>query len=372
MKRIATVFLLFFVFSYTFSVSADTPQDIYDEIYDKSEISQLQDGLSEEITKIISELGIDLKSFTSFLDMQPQSLWSVIIDMLGRNITTPLTVFSLALAVILICSTLGGMWPNPIETNQSFTYICLLSLSSVVLIPMTSTVDNCISGIKSVSGFMLTFVPVYAGLMLSSGQVTSAAVYQSIMLGISELVSQVAGFIIAPTISIFICIGMASAIAGIDGTYKLAMTIKNVANWILGFFMTLFTGFLSVQSVIGKSADNLTIKTTRFFVGSTVPVVGGYLSEALTTVVAGLGILRSTAAAWCVLVLALMVLPLIIELFLWRISLNLLSAVSEIFVLPEASKLFQVCSVALGFLVAIILSVSVMFILSLVILKGGA
>jgi len=79
--------------------------------------------------------------------------------------------------------------------------------------------------------------------------------------------------------------------------------------------------------------------------------------------------LRSTAAAWCVLVLVIMTLPITIELLFWRLVLNLLAAVSDMFMIPEASKMFQICSVAVGFLVAIVLSVSVMFILSLVVMR---
>ncbi len=371
MKRLIVFTIAIVLFSVTLTVSAEDSQKVYERIYDQSGISSLSEGINKETAEIISELGIDLSSYSSFLEMSPKSLWNVITNMLGGSLTAPITSFSLALCVVLICSVLSGMWSNPLEINETYSYICLLSLSSVVLLPLTAAIENSISGIKSISGFMLTFIPVYGGLLISSGNISSGITYQSVMLGLCELVSQVAGFIIAPIIGIFICVGMAASISGIDGAYKLALMIKNTANWILGFVMTFFTGFLSIQGVVGKSADNLTIKTTRFFVGSTVPVVGGYLSEALTTVTAGLGILRSTAAAWCILVLAIMVLPLVVELFLWRMGLNVLSAVSEMFSVPQASKLFQICSLAVGFLIAIVLSVSVMFILSLVIIKVG-
>ena len=104
--------------------------------------------------------------------------------------------------------------------------------------------------------------------------------------------------------------------------------------------------------------------------GSVVPVVGGALSEALTTVTAGIGLLRSSAMAWCIIVLAIMVVPIVIEMFLWKILLNLLSALSAMFSVGEATKLFEICSVAIGFLIGILLSVTVVFILSLVVING--
>lgn len=371
MKRIIAFMLIGSVLALFPTVSADTSNEIYDEIYNESGMSEITANLDKETTDILTELGVDPENFNSFLEMDTKNLWSVLMDMLGRNITAPLTAFSTALAVILICSLLGDMWSNGIVINQTYNYVSLLSISSIVLMPLTTTVENSIAGIKTISGFMLTFVPVYGGLLLYSGNATTSVLYQSLMLGMSEAVSQISGFIIAPMISVFICVGMASAISGIDGAYKFSLMIKNVANWILGLVMTLFTGFLSVQSFVGKSADNLAIKTTRFFVGSTVPVVGGYLSETLTTLTAGVGLLRASATAWCILALGVMVLPLVIELFLWRTVLNLLSAISEMLSVSEISKLFNVSSVAIGFLIAILLCVSAMFILSLVVIKAG-
>ncbi len=371
MKIFLMSLLLLFSFCFITPAHAAETHEVYDKVYEESGLESLTEVLSDETKEVIAELGIDLSSYTSFLTMDSKSLWDIIMNIFSGSFTEPFTALSLALCVILICSVLSGMWSTPLEINESYSYICLLSLSSVVLLPLTSQIENCISGIKAISGFMLSFIPVYGGLLISSGGITSGAVYQSVMLALCEGISQIAGFIIAPIIGIFICIGMSSAIAGIDGAYRLAMAIKNVANWVLGFIMTFFTGFLGIQSIVGKSADNLTIKTTRFFVGSAVPVVGGYLGEALTTVTAALVILRSTAMAWFILVLALMVLPLIIRLFLWRLVLNILASVGEMFSVTGVGKLFNICSVALSFLVAIVISISVMFILSLVIIKVG-
>lgn len=371
MKKIISICLTLLLLSMNSFVSAADTDEAYEKLYEESDLSSLSDSISKETADIIAELGIDLSSYSSFLELDAGSLWDMVVNMFNRSLTAPLTALSLALCVILICSVLSGIWSTPLEMNETYSYICLLSISSVVLMPLISTIGECIEGIKGLCIFMLTFVPIYGGLLVGSGGITSGVIYQSVMLGICELLSQITGLVIAPMIGVFICIGMSAAISGIDGADKLALTIKNVANWILGFVMTFFTGFLSMQSIVGKSADNLTIKTTRFFVGSAVPLVGGYLSEALTTVTAGLGMLRSSAMAWCILVLAVMVVPFVIELFLWRLCLNLLSATGEMFNLSQVSKLFQICSTALSFLLAIILSVSVMFILSLVIIKVG-
>ena len=60
--------------------------------------------------------------------------------------------------------------------------------------------------------------------------------------------------------------------------------IAKAVKWILGFCMTLFTGLLTVHSLVTASADSAASRAVKFAVSSFVPVVGGALGEALRTV----------------------------------------------------------------------------------------
>ncbi len=370
MKRIVVIILVVWLFSFSFTVTAQEKNEVYNNYYNSTGANELTEHIDSETVAILDELGIDLKDYSSFLELDSGSMWRVITSFFKQGLTKPLTSFSLSLAVILLCSMLSGMWTSKLQISETYSYVTILSLATVVLFPLVETANNCIASIKTVSGFMLAFVPVFGGILITAGRVSTGILYQSVMLGVCEFIGQTSAQLVAPLISIYICIGLSAAVSGIEGAQRIAVFIKSTANWILGFVMTFFTGFLSVQSVVGKSADNLTLKTSRFFVGSVVPVVGGALSEALTTVTAGIGLLRSSAMAWCIIVLAIMVVPIVIEMFLWKILLNLLSALSAMFYVAEATKLFEICSVAIGFLIGILLSVTVVFILSLVVING--
>ena len=369
MKRIIIFFAVFALFSAQFGgyASADT----YGDMYSESELSSLPGELSDETLSILGELGIDLSDYKTFLNMDANSVLDVVKNLFADRFKKPASALTLAMAILLICALISGMWNQKLGMNEAYNYLCAVSIAAVVLFPLISTVNNCITSIKAASSFMLAFIPVFAAVLIAAGSINSGLIYKSVMLGICEAVSQVSSLVISPLISLFVALGMSSALSGNEGVFKLASQIKSVANWILGFIMTVFTGFLSIQSVIGKAADNMTVKTTKFFVGSMVPVVGGALSEALTTVTAGIGMLKSTAAMWCVIVLAIILLPTIIELFLWRIVLSLLASFSQMFSVSDSAKLFEICSVAVSFIIAMLLCIFVMFILSVVIVKSG-
>lgn len=370
MKRIIVFFVVLTLL--TFPVFADETEDIYDELYSGSEVSELEQSIGKETKGILDELGLDLSDYTSFLGVDANSYFNVVLSFLKSGLKKPFSAMVLGFGVILICSAFGGMLGSRLQVSDTYNYICALSLLAVVLTPLMNTISASIAAIKSVGLFMLSFIPIYGGLIIASGGVASGTIYQSVMLVFCELITEGLSFVISPIISAYVCIGVASSVSAIEGAYMIALRIRSVANWLIGFIMTIFTGFLSIQSVVGRAADNITMKTARFFVGSFIPVVGTALGEALTTVTAGVGLLKSSVMAWCIVVLAIMLLPLIIELLLWRVAMFILSSLAISLNIPDSARLFDTVSAGVGFLVAIMLSVAVMFILSLVIVKVGA
>ena len=342
----------------------------YEELYKESGLEELKSELSEEVLATLEELGID----PGKLDIKEDSnknLWRVISGYFTKRIKRPLSAFSSAISIIMIYAVVGMVKSEKQGISESYAFLCALSVGGAILAPMMSAVGESVEVIKTAGGLMLGFIPIFCIILVSSGKISSAMVYQGAMLGVCEFITSACSYIISPFVGAYICFGMSAAVAGNDGIYKLAVGIKNVATWGLGLLMTIFTGFLGMQGVIAKASDNMTIKTTKFFVGSTVPLVGGALSEAVTTVVAGIGMLRSSAMIWCIAAVAVIMLPIVLELFIWRIVLNVLAAVSSMFSVSMVEKLFSISGVAISFLIALLLCIFVTFILSLVIISSG-
>ena len=370
MKRI--IIFIVAILMFTFPVFADETDEVYDELYRGSEIAELDGSIDSKARDILGDLGLDLSDYNSFLNIDADSYINVVLSFIKSGLKKPFSAMALGFGVIIICSAFGGMLGSKLQVSDTYNYICTLSLLAVVLTPLMNAISAGISAIKSVGVFMLSFIPIYSGLIIASGGVATGTIYQSVMLIFCELITEGLAFIISPLISAYVCIGVASSVSSIDGAYMIALRIKSVANWLIGFIMTLFSGFLSIQSIVSRAADSITIKTARFFVGSFVPVVGTALGEALTTVTAGVGLLKATAMSWCIVVLVIILLPLVVELLLWRVVMFILSSLAITLNIPDSARLFDTVSAGVGFLVGIMLSVAVMFILSLVIVKVGA
>ena len=152
---------------------------------------------------------------------------------------------------------------------------------------------------------------------------------------------------------------------------KTSQAVKKLALWVLSLITTVFLGILSIQTVVNAHADNLSMRTAKFIIGSSVPVAGGVLSEALGTLTASMSLLKSTVGIYGVVICCLIFLPIIIELVLWRITLWVSDFVALQFSLSKISGLLQSLDTVLSVLIGIILLTCAMFIISLSVVMGS-
>ena len=134
-----------------------------------------------------------------------------------------------------------------------------------------------------------------------------------------------------------------------------------------------FTSLLALQSIISTAADGAGTKAAKFVVSSFVPVVGGALSDALTTVQGCIKLLKSGVGAFGLLAAAFIFLPVILQCCLWILSLNLCAGFGDIFALKEISGLLRACCRVLETMLAIIFCCMTIMIVStvLVLVIGG-
>ena len=128
---------------------------------------------------------------------------------------------------------------------------------------------------------------------------------------------------------------------------------------------------MSIQTAINSSADTLTAKTARFIIGSSVPVAGGVLSEALGTVLSSVTLLKSSIGIYGAVACAAILLPLITELLIWRAVLIITAGAAGLFSLPQISGLLKAVDSMMSVLLGIILTVGAVFIISLAVVVSA-
>ena len=118
--------------------------------------------------------------------------------------------------------------------------------------------------------------------------------------------------------------------------------------------MTVFMSILSVQTFVTSSADSVLIRTAKFAVSSGVPIVGGTISDAVSTVHGSLALIKSSVGTYGLIAAAVIILPTLINVVCYRLSVTAAEAVSDIFGVKELSSLLKSCGAVMSIIIAVI------------------
>ena len=194
----------------------------------------------------------------------------------------------------------------------------LLALCSPV-IPLLFTMLDALDRLFELFSLAL---PLFVGCASGMGAIGTASVQSA---GFGTLLSLL-GFVssdILPALgvlSLFFAVAspiLRAAGFGTDGA------ISFLFRRICAIFTAVVSGALALQSVLACASDSLTLRAARLAVGGTVPIVGGVVSGALSSLVGGFSYAASLMGVLSVVSLCSIALSPLLLALLYRLSLFL-------------------------------------------------
>ena len=95
-----------------------------------------------------------------------------------------------------------------------------------------------------------------------------------------------------------------------------------------------------------------------------MPIVGGTVSDAFTTLRSCLEITKNVLGTYAIVIIAAVFLPSIISLLSWKICLSLSSGICEILESKKLSSLLSASSAIMGIMLALVVITAIMFVFS--------
>lgn len=342
----------------------DPSDEFYKEQFKNSGAEDLEYSLPDPAKDYFSQNGIDPSDYNWVNNISAENVFKHILNFISSGAKAPLKAGAGIIAVILISAALSSVELKS-SAMTAAVYAAAAASAAIIAVPVSSVINTSVNALKGIGVFMLSFIPVFAVIVTSSGAAVTAASMSALMLAASETVTYISSFAVLPLMGGYLALSVSSAVSPLIKKSGIAETVKKLAFWIMAFISVIFVGILGIQTAVNAHADTLAFKTAKFIIGSSIPVAGGVLSEAINTLTASMGLLKSSIGIYGVLACAVTLLPLIIELLLWRAVLLISSAVSEIFSLGGIAGLLRSVDSMLSVLIGIILLVGAMFIISL-------
>ena len=369
MRKLAVLFLLILLMLlFPAAAAAEGETDsMAEEQLRRSGIEQLLPLIPEEGRSAVDGENLLQGEVTQWT---PSSVFAKIWEIAKDKLSSPLQIFLTVSGILLLAALLDAV-RDGMEQNGC-TAACsaavTLSVSAALISGVTGSLRNAANIIEELSYFVLSFIPVFSGVAAVAGRPASAAAYQSVTFAAAQFFSQVAANAVVPLLGIFLAVCTVGAVSDAVDVQGIAQSVKKAANWLLALCLTIFVGLLSVQSMVTGAADTVGNRTVKFVISSTVPVVGGALSEAYGSLFGCLGVVKSTIGVFGIIVMIASLLPVVLELSLTMLSLNLAGAVGELLGQKRASGVLRSTSSALSIMLGLILCYGMMILVSVTIM----
>lgn len=272
-----------------------------------------------------------------------------------------LTVFSMLLQHI------HSAFENTGVSKVAYAIVYLVILV-IAVNSFHNAMDYAKSAISSMVHFMMAMIPLVLALMASVGNITSVALFHPLIIFLVNTSGLLIYSIVFPLLFFSTLLGVISTFSDQYKVTKLASMLKNIAVGILGIFLTIFLGVISVQGATAAVVDGVTIKAAKFITGNFVPIVGRMFTDATDTVIGASLLVKNTVGlAGVVIIIMLCAFPAI-KILALAIIFNLSAAILQPLGSSNVTDCLSIIGKNLLYIFGALATVCLMFFLAITII----
>ena len=280
-----------------------------------------------------------------------------------------------SLILLTIFSMLLQMLQNSFEKSSISKVAYGIVFMVLIIIALNSfhvAVTFANEAISTMTGFILALVPLLLALMAASGGVISAAFFHPVILFLMNTSGMLIEYIVLPLLFLATLLHVVSALSEQYKVTQLANLLRNISIGILGLFLTIFLGVISVQGASSAITDGVAIKTAKFVTGNFIPVIGRMFTDAADTVINASLLLKNSVGIAGVAVLLFIVAFPAIKILMISLIYKFAAAVLQPLGGGPVIACLDIISKSVLYVFAALAVVSLMFFLSItVIIAAG-
>jgi stage III sporulation protein AE len=198
-----------------------------------------------------------------------------------------LTIFSMFLQTLQ--NAFEQKTVSKIAYSVVFMVLIIIALNSFHIV-----INYTLDAISAMTGFIIALVPLLIALIASSGGLVSAAFFHPIILFMMNTSGMLIQYVVLPLLFLSAVLSIVSTLSEQYKVTQLAQLLRNVSIGILGMYLTIFLGVISVQGATAAVTDGIAIRTAKFVTGNFIPVIGRMFTDATDTVITASLLLKNT------------------------------------------------------------------------------
>lgn len=320
------------------------------EIYKKSGAEGIYDSLDQETQALLSQMGVEQGEPLS--SGEGEGLLQTLSQLLREKLAAPLKGMAALLSVVVL-SRLAVVFE---EGGDTVILAAALACAAVLTAPLLELIQAAEQAIDSACAFLGAGVPVYAALMAASGSGGAGGAYSTLALTAGSLIPILSSAVLLPLLHAFLMLALASPLCQSRFDHLIS-SLYGFAKWLLVFSVTLFSGLLSVQTMLGAQIDAASSKAVKLIASSAIPIVGGAFGDAVAAIQNSVQIVKSGAGAFGILAALCIFAPTFLQAALWLGVCLVCQAAAGLFDASRLAALFGACGSVARMLLAVLASV---------------
>ncbi len=332
----------------------------------------------EEIIKSLDSDSLQIFASTSFYDKiislvtgefseGKQSLWEALVSLFFNDLIALLPVMATVVAIAISGGMLQGLRPTSNSKSiQDVIHFVTYGIIVVIILGVTVKMVSMTGGvITSIKAQMDAIFPILLTLLTALGGSVSVSVYQPAMALLTGSILNFFSFILLP---LFIFSIVFSVISNLSNTVKLdkfTSFFNSSFKWLTGLIFTIFSAFVSIQGITAGSVDGISIKTAKYAIRSYIPIVGSYLSDGLSIIIASSSLIKNAIGAGGLFLLLATIISPLIKLIIFMLSLKLMAAIIEPLGNSRVANFISSIAKSMVLLISLIISVAFIYLIML-------
>ena len=239
-------------------------------------------------------------------------------------------------ALILLCSFVSNLHKSfgKNGVSEATGFALFVYIATVAAAIFKNAGDYVAQALRDITTLVHSIIPSMSVLCVSSGQPLAASLSHPVIFFICSAAGTLIKNVITPLVLLRAVCTLLCAVTGNESLEDFSGLFAKVHKTLLAFSMSLFAGILGVSSFAATGFDNLAARGVKFAISASVPVVGGSISEAMSSVAGSSMLLKNAVGLGGVIILfAIFAIPLI---KLWALSLAL--RLTAAFTAPVSEK----------------------------------
>jgi len=270
-------------------------------------------------------------------------------------------------------SAISGMMGSSFSkkgAGEASFYACFCVICTVCVEYFGTALSYSKDVVSLMNMFINKLSPIISTLLILSGKVASAAAFHPVLATAVYVVSIIVEHWLMPLIAYGTVLSIVNNMSGAVSISGIVRLINSITKWILAAAFTLFSGICGIYGFSAAAFDSMSAKTMKFAVGSLVPVVGGFLSETLDTVLGSGAMMKNVVGSAGIVAVCVMCAVPVVKLGVMILMMKLTAAIIEPISDKRISKLLWDVSTAVTLLFAVVVTIAILFIICISIIIG--